>query len=456
VRARRLFACAVFVALSAPGAGSAHVGSPEVTAAGSAGPYDLSVMIRPPASAPGLASVEVAAADDALRELRVQAASIGSPSTASPVVARRTSANGRASFAAEAWLASPGPWRFELRAAGARGDGALSVVVPPRRRVGGRLRALLLALKIGLALGAAVVMGGKATKLRHAKTWTALAVVGFVGLALALGRAPAAECSPGALEASVASDQLSLRLPDAPLGCGGRGSALLPDHGHLMHLFLVRVPGLDRILHLHPRPAGDGRFVQDLPELSAGRYQAFADIVDAAGAPLTVQGDLTLPSSSGRAPSGDDAVGTAPSIEAADPARTIAVLSDGARLIWRRDEAPLRSGRLVSLTFVVEDARGAAVGDLQPYMGMLGHAVVLRHDRAVFAHIHPTGSVPMAASAALAGQSPAPDHQCATPTEASSVTFPYAFPTPGRYRVFVQIKRNDRVETATFDAAVAG
>jgi hypothetical protein len=34
------------------------------------------------------------------------------------------------------------------------------------------------------------------------------------------------------------------------------------------------------------------------------------------------------------------------------------------------------------------------------------------------------------------------------------VEFPYGFPTPGRYRIFVQMKHDGTVETGVFDATV--
>ena len=36
----------------------------------------------------------------------------------------------------------------------------------------------------------------------------------------------------------------------------------------------------------------------------------------------------------------------------------------------------------------------------------------------------------------------------------NTVEFPYGFPSPGRYRIFVQMKHGPTVETGTFDATV--
>ena len=42
----------------------------------------------------------------------------------------------------------------------------------------------------------------------------------------------------------------------------------------------------------------------------------------------------------------------------------------------------------------------------------------------------------------------------ATQPLSSTVEFPYGFPSAGRYRIFVQMKHGDVVETGTFDADV--
>ena len=72
---------------------------------------------------------------------------------------------------------------------------------------------------------------------------------------------------------------------------------------------------------------------------------------------------------------------------------------DGTKIVWVRDAKPLVPKRLTMFTFRVDDASGQPATDLELYMGMPGHAVFVRRDRRVFAHVHPAGSAPMAALA---------------------------------------------------------
>jgi hypothetical protein len=249
---------------------------------------------------------------------------------------------------------------------------------------------------------------------------------------------------------------------------------LIPDHGHLMHLFLVRVPRLDRFWHLHPEQLEPGIFAQYLPAISAGHYRIFADIVHRSGFPETMIGDIDLPAIDGEAISGDDCGWSGASVSDVAQNSTAAPLPDGGRLVWKREGAtesePLKVNHPMPFRFLVVDKNGRPATDLEPYMGMPGHAEFLRVDGSVFAHVHPSGSVSMAAlEIAQAGPEAIPRvdggsslqmegagmmmPQISLPAE---VSFPYGFPRPGIYRIFVQIKRAGRIETAAFDASVRG
>ncbi len=198
--------------------------------------------------------------------------------------------------------------------------------------------------------------------------------------------------------------------------------------------------------------------------MSAGHYQIFADVVHQTGFPETMLGEIDLPQISGKPLAGDDAEGSGLAISQAAKDSTLSQLPDGARMIWERDAQPLRARVSTSFRFRVEDRDGRPAQDLELYMGMPGHAEFISSDCSVFAHVHPAGSVSMAAlqlaQASLIANSPAAEaafhgsHLMAPSPLPPEISFPYGFPRPGKYRVFVQIKRAGRIETGVFDARV--
>ena len=135
-------------------------------------------------------------------------------------------------------------------------------------------------------------------------------------------------------------------------------------------------------------------------------------------------------------------------------------MANGPTIVWERGPNHLVANEDRTLTFAAVDPSGAPLA-LEPYMGMLAHVAVAHEDGSVFAHLHPAGSISMAAWQKFAAQSAtgspsgaAPVHPMHAVPAAGDLSIPYAFPKPGRYHIWVQMKHDGRVMTAAFDANV--
>jgi hypothetical protein len=466
---------AAMIAL-APARAHAHVGSPDVFFEGDAGPYRLFVTVRTPDVIPGIAQIEIRSASPDAREVTVVPMRLTGPGSKLPPAPDRAapSATDPQFFTASLWLMERGSLQVRIAVDGARGRGTLGVPVPAVAQrtlaMTPGLGALLLALMLVLALSLVSILAGAARaatlepgaaiperhrrRARRAAIGVAVVVVGLLVAGNAWWNSEASSYAqfvarPWPLAPS--RDGCRLTLPPGP-------EQLLPDHGHDMHLFVARLPGLDAIAHLHPERDATGSFHQTLPSLPAGRYRLFADIVIATGFPITGTGELELPDLVCPPLEGDDVAWQGH----ADPARS--ALGDGATLVWARP-AQLRAGEPLALRFRAVDEAGAPVA-LEPYMGMAGHAMVVRDDATVFAHLHPSGSVAMpalelarqtnqateTADMAMPGMDMAAMHHA--PVRPEDLAFPYGFPRPGSYRIFVQVRHAGRIVTGAFDARV--
>ena len=472
---------------------SAHVGSPDVFYEGDAGPYHLFVTVMVPQVIPGIAQIDIRSNANDVSSVSTSVARLtgaGSKYAPVPDLAKRSAADPN-QFTSNLWLMEYGSLRVILNVNGTHGAAELSVPVPSASQrmlpMPHWLGAILLALAIALGVGAISIVGAAARdstlapgtpitpdarrRGRRAMAITAAIVAAIFYGAFGWWSADANEYSavtkffkPPKLSVKLAGPNVLEVEPD-PADVEWKRlvgvDKLVLDHGHLMHLFLVRTPDLDRMWHLHPEKK-DGVFVDNLPSLDAGHYEVFADVVDKSGFPWTLVGSIDLPKITGTPMTGDDSAGAAPPIAAAQDSTTD-VLEDGSKVIWQRD-ASLQANRAAVLHFTVEGPDGKPAADMQPYMGMAAHAEIIKDDLSVFAHIHPSGSVPMASLMMVnadSGKSAMPMNMPGMkmsdmPGERISpdLSIPYGFPKPGRYRIFLQFNRAGRIETASFTTDV--
>ena len=464
----------------------AHVGNKDVYEEVHAGPYTLNVTVRPPNVIPGVAAIEVRSAGPEVRIIAITPVPmVGEaskhPPTADPMARSLTDP---AYFTGSLWLMATGSWKVQFAVDGAAGPAQASVPVPALAismlRMNRSLGALLSLLGLVLVVGAAglvfagtrearLLPGLQPDALRRRRAW-AMAGVALVLVCAAVWaggvwwNVEAADYAgrvyqPLQLTPSLQGNTLLLSVSsyvNAEKPYRSRlNNDLLPDHGHLMHLYAIREPGMDAVFHLHPDLAGPGKLSMTLPLMPAGRYRLFGDLVHRNGLPETLTATLDVPSGfQGGALSPEDASAAVAPVPAGELGTSFR-LPDGYRMTWDRP-AHLQAGEPARFRFTLLDAGGKPASDTVPYLGMAGHAAFVKTDFSAFAHTHPEGSAPMQ-SVEVAGGGGMTDM---IPTNGSvavispTVEFPYGFPSAGRYRIFVQMKHRSTVETGVFDADV--
>lgn len=513
-------------------AARAHVGSPNVFLDGKAGEYTVHIVVRPPSVVPGLAEVAIRIEGDGVRRVTALPVFWDAGRNGAPPPDEARLVHGETNlYAATLWLMKSGGYGLDVNVEGARGGGT---VIVPVNAVATNTRgmsvsySLMLMALAGLLFAGAVRIAGAifgeslvapgetANPARIRRGRLAMVITALViSLALWGGKRwwDLAEkeyrqkvlYKRSGLAASVVerTNQNVMELEIANAGDRERGLELMPDHGKMMHLFLIREPDLNVFAHLHPMKRTWEKFEVGLPPLPAGRYQVYADITHETGFAETLTATTEVPASSQKimqywpGSSTDQICGTG-LVRIAPPEgfplpldpddawhvdrRTsgnqtngIAHVSDGCTMIWQ-PAGQLIENRELSLQFQLIGTNGLP-NVLEPYIGMYGHAVVRRDDGAVFAHIHPAGTFSMAAqeyfaSGIIAGKhrgemsarnpddsfSKTPTNEphaiASDPGQIREVSFPYAFPNAGAYHIWVQLKSGGKVYTGVFEAVV--
>ena len=243
---------------------------------------------------PGLAQVTVRVPKEAgvIGSVTVQAIQWNLGAEGAPPPDRATPVPGDTElYAADLWFMAPTSYRLVVVVDGPSGSGAATVPVmalatvqrPMPKGMGVLLAALGVFLAAGLltiisvAVRESVVPPGGVPDDRQRRRGRIATVVGIVILAIAVfgGRAwwnaeafayaDSVLYRPFASAAAVKTSDdgarmLSLTVNDRrwpPTNPGSRYNKLLPDHGKLMHMFMIRDGDLGAFAHVHPVPRSE-------------------------------------------------------------------------------------------------------------------------------------------------------------------------------------------------------
>lgn len=214
---------------------------------------------------------------------------------------------------------------------------------------------------------------------------------------------------------SIAADAVaaySFRIADAD---GDTVTDFDVTHERKLHLIVVSRNFVD-YHHLHPTHDTDGVWTADLPALPAGSYRVFADTRPTGADGITLGTDLAV---------GAGVADTHAAVASLAGETTVTV--DGYEIELSGTPAVGES----TLTFSVRGDGEAIVPD--PYLGASGHLVALRAGDLAFLHVHPLGDATR---------------------QAPDVRFAAEFPTPGTYRLFLDVSIGGAVRTAAFTVDV--
>ncbi|EIJ79956.1 hypothetical protein PB1_06322 [Bacillus methanolicus PB1] len=185
------------------------------------------------------------------------------------------------------------------------------------------------------------------------------------------------------------------------------------NHEKLLHLIIIS-KDLSYFNHVHPEYKGNGMFEirNDFP--AGGEYKLIADFKPSGGNSMTKMEWVQVE-------------GKQAQLHPVTVDQSLEKSVDGKRVTLSMDS--LEANKEVTLKFFILDEKtNQPITDLEPYLGSIGHVVVLSDDGERYLHVH-----------ALEGQGSGPE-----------ALFETEFPKSGVYKIWGQFQKDNQVFTVSY------
>ncbi|HMW01634.1 MAG TPA: heavy metal-binding domain-containing protein [Acidobacteriota bacterium] len=204
-------------------------------------------------------------------------------------------------------------------------------------------------------------------------------------------------------------------------------------HEKLLHLMIVS-RDLSYFDHIHPSLAGNVFSIKTkVPK--AGNYRMFADFVPTGGDQVIGKLDF---STSGKP--------TDPVPLVADTSMT--KIFGTVEVTLTHSTPTLKAGESLSLTFSLADAKTKKpITTLRPYLGAMGHCVILDQSATEYLHSHPEES---GGTHHEHSNGQAEHHHAPQGLGGPDVSFHTQFPKPGLYKIWGQFNHQGKILTAEY------
>src|SRR6185503_7448712 len=204
-------------------------------------------------------------------------------------------------------------------------------------------------------------------------------------------------------------------------------------HEKLFHLFVVS-QDMTEFQHIHPELQPDGSFTIETSLPRPGQYKIYSDFYPVDGIPQVLQRNLATAAYSSDLFSSQARL---------TPDTVLTKTVDGLVIELKLEPAQIIAGRPATLKYHLTDARtGVPIKDLAPYLGALGHTLILSEDQSDYVHSHPEELVTESTDKEKMRGGP-------------DVTFGALLPRPGVYRVWTQFLRGETLTTVSFTVKAA-